>query len=178
MAASLANGDLRRFVEIVRRMKGPLPLLHFFLISAMLYIPLMHSLARSSPWEMFQRLTREVPGGITEADFNEGMYLAGYGGRVLLPLLFLVFLVLLVLQAVFFGLGAVFLGLNRWNSQQFSFRDRFGIFVMSSTIPVILAALFGFFIPVLHIVVFYLAEILLAFHISNRYDAGEKEDAF
>jgi hypothetical protein len=177
MAAALANGNLRRFVEIVRGMKRPLLFLHFFLISAMLYIPLMHSLARLEPWELFQRLTAEVPGGITETDFNEGMYLAGYGGRVLLPLLFLVFLVLLVLQVVFFGLGAVFLGLNRWNSQKFSFKDRLGIFVMSSTIPVILAAFFGFFIPVLHIVVFYLAEIPFAFHISNRYDAGEKEDS-
>lgn len=177
LAAALANGNLRRFVEIVRGIKRPLLFLHFFLISAMLYLPLMHSLARLSPWELFQRIASEVPGGITEADFNEGMYIAGYGGRVLLPLLFLVFLALLVLQAVFFNLGSVFLGINRWNSQKFSFKDRFGIFVMSSTVPVILASLFGFLIPVLHIVIFYLAEIPLAFHISNRYDAGEKEDA-
>jgi hypothetical protein len=177
LAAALANGDLRRFVDLVKGLKGPLLLLHFFLVSAMLYLPLMHALARLTPWEVFTRLDAASLVGMDRETFDQGMYQAGFSGRALFPLLCMVYFFLLVIQAVVYLLAAWFLGFSRWVSSYLSFRDRLGIFILSSTVPVAAAALFGFLLPTVHIIVFYLAEILLGFFISKKYDEPPRERA-
>ncbi|MDR0554928.1 MAG: hypothetical protein LBG76_09050 [Treponema sp.] len=170
LAASLANGNPGRFVELIKGMKGGALLLHFFLICAMLYAPLMHAVARLSPWDVFSRLNADMlPQEIGAEAFNAGFYQSGYASRALLPLLAGMYVILLVLQAAFYLLAALFAGFNRWNYSYLRFRDRLGVFIFSSTIPVAACAVFGFFLPTVHLIVFYLAEILLGFSILKKY---------
>ncbi|MDR2184676.1 MAG: hypothetical protein LBO80_03270, partial [Treponema sp.] len=142
LAAALGNGDPHRFVELVRGLKGRYLLLHFFLVTAMLNLPVQYAIARLSPSELFSRIggpgTETLPG-----DFDLLMYQSGYGFRILFPLLLLAFVVVVILQLVFYLSAAFFLGLRRMTSSRFSFKDRIGLFIMASTLPVIGAAIFG-----------------------------------
>ncbi|MDR0452860.1 MAG: hypothetical protein LBH15_07440 [Treponema sp.] len=103
-------------------------------------------------------------------NFNGVMYGNGYGRRVMLPALFFTFMLILIIQIVFYLLASVFLGLSRMGSSALSFRDRFGILVLSSTFPAVATALLGLWLPTVHLVVFYFAEIILAFAISRACD--------
>jgi hypothetical protein len=113
----------------------------------------------------------DVPAG--EEAFNAAIYSGGYGRRVMLPMLSFAFMLVLIIQLVFYLLAAVFLGLSRINSTALSFRDRFGILVLSSTLPAIGSAILGLWLPTVHLVVFYFAEIILAFAVSRTYDEEE-----
>jgi pullulanase len=173
-AAALGNGNLRRFAELAGRVPRGLVALHFFLIALALHFPVLFAAARLSPWELFSRLQgdafAEAASPLGPGEFNELMYENGYGSRVLLPLLGLSFVVVLVLQGVFYLLGALLLALHRITRSRLSFRERVSLFVMGSTLPVLGSSIIGLWIPTVHIVIFYLAAILLGFRASGSFD--------
>ncbi|MDR3144803.1 MAG: hypothetical protein LBU21_00845, partial [Treponema sp.] len=176
LAAALGNGDPHRFVKLVRELKGRYLLLHCFLVTAMLNLPVLYAIARLSPSELYSRIAG--PGAeALPTDFDLLMYRSGYGLRILLPLLLLAFGVVAILQLVFYLTAAFFLGLRRMTSSRFSFKDRLGLFIMASTLPVIGAAIFGIWLPTVHIIVFYLALIPLTFWVSRAYDRAETAGA-
>jgi hypothetical protein len=199
VAAALGNGKFSRFVPLARKVKGGFIAFHFIVISLALNFPVMFAVARLPPWEFYSRLYGagftaalkqsgfSLPGtaplsadasGETavsgpaagEEAFNAAMYSGGYGRRVMLPMLSFAFMLVLIIQLVFYLLAAVFLGLSRMNSTALSFRDRFGILVLSSTLPAIGSAILGLWLPTVHLVVFYFAEIILVFAVSRTYD--------
>jgi hypothetical protein len=179
------------FVESVSVVKTPWLWLHFFIVTVALNFPVMVIIARLPPWELFSRLygaefaamlpeaAREFlaqssaaaeAAGIDQAlidDFNVFMLQSGYGKTVLLPLLFLAFGVILILQAAFYLFAALCVGLQRMTLSQLKFRDRLGLLLFSSTLPVFLAAILGLWLPTVHIIVFYFAVILIGFYRSN-----------
>jgi hypothetical protein len=156
-------------------MKWPWVLLHFLIVTLALNFPVMVLIVRLPPYEHFMRLyggtlpeiainfmrTNEIT---DPNEFNILMIESGYGKDIMLPLLGLVSGVVLVLQAAFYVLAAFFLRLSRLNAGDMSFRERLGLLLFSSTLPVCLAALFGLWLPTVHIIVFYFAVILLGFH--------------
>jgi hypothetical protein len=186
-AVALGNGRPGRFIPLVRNLKGGFIVLHFFLIALALNFPVMFAIARLEPWDFYSRLygsrfaetlPAEMGAGVEPfaetlvepdiaADFNGAMYSGGYGRRVMLPMLAFVFMLVLILQAVFYGCAAFFLGLARMTSSPLAYRDRLGILVFSSTLPAAAAALLGLWLPTVHLVVFYLAEIILAFTLAR-----------
>jgi len=158
-------------------------LLHFLLVTIALNFPVTLSVARLTPFELYSRLYGEnfmsalpesgrfFPEGnaAVQADidnFNLFLYETGYGRNVLLPVLGMLFGLVLVIQAVFFLCAAFFLGLSRMNSFPLSFRDRFGLIVFSSTLPVLASSLFGLFLPTVHIIIFYFIIIFFIFQRS------------
>ncbi|MDR1948650.1 MAG: type I pullulanase [Spirochaetaceae bacterium] len=171
LAAALGNGDPHRFVRLVRELKGRYLFLHFLFVTAALNLPVLYAVARLSPSELYTRL---LGAETLPPDFDLLMYQSGYGPRILLPLLLLAFAVVVILQLVFYFSAAFFLGLHRMTSFYFSFKDRIGLFIMASTLPVIGAAIFGMWLPTVHIIVFYLALIPLTFWLSRAYDRAEK----
>ena len=203
IAAVLGNGKLRRFVPLVRKLKGGFIVFHFMVIALALNFPVMFAIARLEPWEFYSRLYgagftaaldksgfsppgagplsaeaavsgAAVTGAVAgEEAFNGAMYAGGYGRQVMLPMLAFSFMLVLILQLVFYFLAAFFLGLSRMTSSALPYRDRFGIFVLSSTLPAAGSAILGLWLPTVHLVVFYFAEIILAFAVSRNYDDGE-----
>jgi hypothetical protein len=188
-AAVLGNGKPRRFVPLVKNLKGGFIALHFFVIALALNFPVMFAIARLEPWDFYSRLygsrfEETLPAEFNvfadinasaefnAADFNGAMYAAGYGRRVMLPMLAFVFMLILISQALFYVCAAFFLGLARMTASPLAYRDRFGILVFSSTLPAAASALLGLWLPAVHLVVFYLAEIILAFAVSRPRGEG------
>jgi hypothetical protein len=189
IAAALGNGSLRRFVPLVRKVRCGFIAFHFVVISMALNFPVMFAIARLEPWEFYSRLygvgftalldksgfsppaagSVDVPPGGEDA-FNEALYSGGYGRRVMIPMLAFSLMLVLILQLAFYLLAAFFLGLSRMTSSALSYRNRFGIFVLSSTLPAAGSAILGLWLPTVHLVVFYFVEIILAFAISRIYD--------
>jgi hypothetical protein len=190
-AVALGNGRPRRFIPLVKNLKGGFIALHFMVIALALNFPVMFAIARLEPWEFFSRLYGEqftemlpaelnAPAELSAAPedapalaFNEALYGEGYGRQVMLPMLGFAFMLILVLQLVFYVCAAFFLGLSRLNSSPLSWRDRFGVLVFSSTLPAAAAALLGLWLPTVHLVVFYLAEVILASALSRGYEQEE-----
>ena len=168
----------------IRKQGGLWLLLHFLLITVCLNFPVTLSVARLAPFELYSRLYGEnfmsaLPeserasfsqvNAIDQADidnFNLFLFQIGYGRNVLLPVLGMLFGLVLVIQTVFFLCAAFFLGLSRMNSSPLSFRDRFGLAVFSSTLPVLASSLFGLFLPTVHIIIFYFIIIFFIFQRS------------
>jgi hypothetical protein len=190
-AVALGNGKPLRFVELAGNMGAPLMFLHFLLIAGALNFPVMTALARLDPWELYSRLYGSAFAGMlpeefaaagsgTSAgqelieDFNLTLYHGGYGARVLLPILALAFALILILQTIFYLCGAFCLGLTQMTFSPMSFRNRLGVFIMASTIPAVASALFGLWLPAVHIIVFYLAVIPLVFALIRRYNAESR----
>ena len=167
------------FFEQVKKTTTACLLLHFLLLTFCLNFPVTLIIARLSPFELYGRLYGEdaVEGVIAnnEADqaaigkFNLQMTENGYGRNVLMPLVGMCFGLTLIIQAVFYLLAAFFLKLSRINAAPLSFHDRFGLAVLSSTLPVIAACLFGLVIPTVHIIIFYLMVIFFIFQRSNLF---------
>ncbi|MDR2743419.1 MAG: hypothetical protein LBB98_14900 [Treponema sp.] len=162
--------------------------LHFFIVSTALNFPVMTVIAGLSPYEFFTRLfgadfvsllpeaaRNFIPENVTgmtisgEAveGFNLFMIRNNYGATIMLPVLAAAFGVILILQGVFYLLATFCMGLQRMTHQYLKFRDRVGLLLFSSTLPVFLAALFGFWLPTVHIIVFYFAVILISFYRSG-----------
>jgi hypothetical protein len=179
-----------RLLFLIGGAKLSLILLHLFLVSLALYFPVIFALSRLEPSELYSRLygeefprmleTYPPPGEDTAApdfsgdggvleNFNLLMFQNNWGRRVMLPLLTMAFFLTLILQAAFYPLAALCLGLHRMNRSLLSFRRRLGILVFSSTLPAALAAVFGIWLPTVHILVFYLAVIILSFKRSGHY---------
>ena len=77
------------------------------------------------------------------------------------------FFLILIIQLVFYLSAVYFLKLSRLNVTPLSFRDRIGLAVYSSTLPVLASALFGLFLPTVHIIVFYFIIIFIIFQRSR-----------
>jgi hypothetical protein len=100
------------------------------------------------------------------------MYGNAYGREILLPILAMAFALVLLLQAVFYVLAALGLGLQRLSLSYLSFKERLGLLLFSSTGAVFLAALFGLWLPTVHIIIFYLAVIAIGFRRSSLCPNG------
>ncbi|MDR2477563.1 MAG: hypothetical protein LBD18_07250, partial [Treponema sp.] len=145
--------------------------LHFLMMAAVLHFPVVFAAARLSPWELFSRLQGErfvESAGLRTEEFNAAMYGNGYGRRVLIPLLLISLGVIVILQAVFYLSAAGLLGLQRITRSRLSFRERISLFIMGSTLPAAFSLIIGIWLPAVHLIVFYLAAILLVFKGSDR----------
>jgi len=165
-------------------------LTHFLLISLCLNFPVMLSIVRLTPHELFSRLygsesARVLPSAVREAlvnsnaaetdspdDFNSLMLQSGYGARILMPLLGLTFGLVLIIQAVFYVCAAGFLSVSRLHAVPLLFRDCLGLTLYSSTMPVLAASLFGLFIPTVHIIIFYFLVMYFIFQRSKLCPNG------
>jgi hypothetical protein len=167
-----------RFVSLVRGMKTSRLVLHFFLVSLALNFPVMFAVARLKPYALFSRLysdglALQGSGSIGSIeDFNILMYQNAYGRKILLPVLGMAFALVLILQAVFYILAALGLGLQRLSLSYLSFKERLGLLLFSSTGAAFLTALFGLLLPTVHLVVFYLAVIAISFRRSTLCPNG------
>ena len=162
-----------RFAALVRGMKTSRLVLHFFLLSIALNFPVMFAVSRLKPYALYSRLYGEnfvIPGSVE--DFNILMYQNAYGKRSVLPILVTAFALVLILQLVFYVLAALCLGLQRLPLTYLSFKDRVGLLLFSSTGAALLAALFGLWLPTVHIIVFYLAVIAIGFRRSKLCPNG------
>jgi hypothetical protein len=189
-----------RFLSLMRETPARFFLLHLVLVSLALNFPLMLSIARLPPHETFARLYGEgfvrefaalpeearhdrafqngaAPQGAAAQkalidDFDLYLYEKGYGRTVMLPLMGMAFILVLILQGVFYLIGACFMGLHRMNGSSLSFSAALRFLVFSSTLPAFLAALLGLRLPAVHIVMFYLAVIIISFHRSKLCQNG------
>jgi len=98
-----------------------------------------------------------------------------YIPHLLLPMLMIAFLILLVLQLLFYLMSATFLGIFRLASSRFVFGERIKIAIMSSLFPALISAAVGFFLPAVHIILFQMINLVILFSFSKRYDKREKE---
>jgi hypothetical protein len=178
-----------RLLSLIGGMKFSFIILHLLLVSLALNFPVMLAISRLEPYELYSRLYGEnFPGTLPEdmavengtdqayiiEDFNLLMFRNAWGRRVMLPLLGLAFFLVLILQAAFYLTAVFFLGLNRMNASVISFRERLGFFAFSSTLPALLSALFGLWLPTVHIIVFYFAVIIITFQRSNYAEVAGK----
>jgi hypothetical protein len=167
------------FFEHIKKTGTAWLLLHFLLLTFCLNFPITLIIARLSPFELYGRLYGENAAekvmASNEADqaeidkFNIQMTENGYGRNILLPIIGMCFGLTLIIQAIFFLCAVFFLKLSRINTASLSFHDMWGLAVFSSTLPVIAAVLFGFVIPTVHIIIFYLIVIFFIFQRSNLY---------
>ncbi|MCL2094000.1 MAG: hypothetical protein FWH12_07370 [Treponema sp.] len=161
---------LKLFVEHLRELKGPWLFLHFILLSICLNFPVIFAIAQLPPHELYGRLygeTYNFAGASSTTEFNMIMYESGYGANVLLPLLGLALLLVLIIQGVFYLSAVFFLGLHRLHQRHLSFRNRLGLALFSSTLPVLAAAFFGIFLPTVHIIIFYFMVMFFIFQRSR-----------
>jgi maltodextrin utilization protein YvdJ len=169
------------FFEHIQRMGYAWLLLHFVLLTFCLNFPVTFAMARLSPFEMYNRVYGEnviqaITGKAADQaaidEFNLLMFENGYGKNTLLPLLGMGFGLTLIIQAVFYLCTAFFLGLSRMHTAPLSFHDRLGLAFFSSTLPVLAAALFGLFLPTVHIIVFYFIVMFYTFQRSTLCPNG------
>ena len=170
-------------LEHIRAMGSGWLLLHFMLITMCLYFPVAFQIARLEPFELYSRLhgdqfyhllpedARAVladdTDGAAVGNFNQFMYSIGYGRNVLQPLLGMAFGLVIIIQAVFYLSAVFFLGLSRMNLAPLVFRQRMGLTLYSSTLPVLAASLFGLYLPTVHILIFYFIVMFFIFQRSR-----------
>lgn len=167
-----ARENPERFLKLIRGMRFRL-LLHFLLLSIALNFPIMFAVSQLKPYSLYSRLYGDsfvIPGSVE--DFNLLMYQNAYGRRIVLPILVMAFVLVLILQLVFYALAALCLGLQRLSLPYLSFRDRLGLLLFSSTGAACFAVLFGLWLPAVHIVVFYLAVSVIGFRRSRSCPNG------
>jgi len=167
------------FFEHVKKTGTAWLLLHFLLLTLFLNFPITLIITKLSPFELYGRLygenTVEKIMVSHETDqaaidkFNMQMNKNGYGRNILLPLIGTCFGLTLIIQAVFYLCAVFFMGRSRVNAASLSFHDRFGFAVLSSSLPVIAAVLFGLVMPTVHIVLFYLIVVFFILQRSNIY---------
>lgn len=184
-------------MALIEKMKTRSIALHLLFVSLALNFPIMFSIARLSPYQVFSRLYAEnfvssLPDDMrirmesnTDADgfvideavheqnvddFNMAMLQNDYG-KIAIALMGIGFLLVIVLQIAFYLTAGFCMGLQRMVIAPLSFRVRIGILAFSSTLPAFAAALIGLWMPTLHIIVFYFAVILIGFWRSKQaYD--------
>jgi len=163
-------------LEYVRKAGGKGLLLQFVLLTFCLNFPVTFQIARLNPHELYSRLHGSEQLTMNNEqrieDFNMGMLESGFGRNVMLPLLGMAFVLTLIIQAVFYLCTVYFLGLSRMNVTPLSFRERMGIALYSSTLPVLAAALFGMYLPTVHIIVYYFIIIFVVFQRSRLCPNG------
>jgi hypothetical protein len=175
------------FIVKIKELKTRFILLHLILVTLALNFPIMLVIARLSPYQMYSRLYGDsflqmLPdemgqmlnlgeGNIGDdetriEEFNMLMYQNDFG-KFALSIIGMAFLFVLILQLVFYMLACFCMGLQRMVGTHLSIRDRLGLLAFSSTLPVFLAALFGLWLPTVHIIVFYFAVIVIGFQRSK-----------
>ena len=177
-------------MEYIKKTSPAWLALHFLLVTLCLNFPVMLSIARLEPYELFSRLygsetVHSLPESIREAlaesssidtenasNFNRLMIESGYGPRLVMPLLGMAFGLVLIIQIVFYLCAAVFAGISRLNVAPLSLRDRLGLALYSSTLPVLAASLFGLFLPTVHIIIFYFLVMFFIFQRSKLCPNG------
>ncbi|MDR2543600.1 MAG: DUF1189 domain-containing protein [Treponema sp.] len=165
-------------------------ILHFFLLTICLNFPVVLTISQLEPVQFYSRLYGEnfihaLPENVRDffteetlmdsevvREFNMLMYQDGYGANVLMPILGMLFGIMIIIQLMFYLSTAWFLWLSRMNVKPLSFKDRMGLALYSSTLPLIAATIFGFFLPTVHIIVFYFAVIFIVFHRSSLCPDG------
>ena len=158
---------------------------HFLLLTLCLNFPVTFHIARLTPHALYSRLYGEnFSALLSESDpalmtdneavdaFNVSMLENGYGRNVLMPLLGIAFVLTLIIQIVFYLCTVFFMGLSRMNMSPLSFRDRMGLALYSSTLPVLAATLFGLYLPTVHIIIYYFIIIFLVFQRSKLCPDG------
>ena len=182
------EGRAALLFEHIRKTGIQWMVLHFTLVTLCLNFPVMFSMARLAPFELYSRLygenflntlpesaqltMAENPASGQIDDFNTLMLQNSYGRNVLLPFLCMSFGLVTLIQLVFYTCAVIFLGFSRMNVTPLPLRQRFGLVVYSSTIPVLAASLFGIFLPAVHIIVFYLMVIYFIFQRSRLCPNG------
>jgi len=227
-SALLFMGKPYEFINTARNIKWRYLILHFILVSIIMYIPVFALVVRTQPDQLYSRvysvdLEDAAVLFYPQEDFNPAVVeksnpaiyvfndfivyidpmlalsapveffgpdelsrsfgeifgmIAVYNlyiTQFLIPMLLIAFFVLFILQVVFYLIFAVFLGLFRLNSTKFPFRENVKIVIMSSLFPALICTAFGFLLPVVHIILFQMINILLLFFLSRRYDKKEKE---
>jgi len=176
-------------IDYIRKTRRRWLALHFLLLTICLNFPVMFQITRLSPNEFFSRLYSGNSNFMFNEQENENIELSGpqsqsqsqslvpsphsnYGREVLLPTLAFLLGVMLIIQIAFY-LSAVFLlGVSRMNMAPLSFKERFGLSVFSSTLPVLAASVFGLFLPTVHIIVYYFLIIFFVFQRSKLCPNG------
>ena len=184
------QGRIGLFFDRVKETGAVWLALHFLLLTLCVNFPVMFSMARLPPHELFSRLNggesaRSLPEPVREAlaenapgggesvdDFNLMMIENGYGARILMPLMGMTFGLVLIIQVVFYGCVVVFLGISRLNVTPLPIRGSLGLALYSSTLPALAAALFGLFLPTVHIIVFYFLVMFFVFQRSRLCPNG------
>ena len=176
-------------MDHIRKMGAGWLLLHFLILTLCLNFPVMYQIARLDPFEFYSRLysgntasdalvtTSDAslpdPRSSEEIDaFNSEMSDNNYGRAVLLPMLAFSFGLTVIIQIVFYLCAIFFLGLSRMNVSPLSFKERTGLCLFSSTLPVLIAALFGLFLPTVHIIIYYFIIIFFIFQRSKLCPNG------
>jgi len=98
-----------------------------------------------------------------------------YITSLLIPMLLLSMVIMFVLHLFFYAVTAYFLGAFRIRSTYFGFGERLKISIMGSLPVAAICAAVGFFIPIVHVILFQMVNLLVLFHLSKRYDTKEKE---
>ncbi|MDR2701602.1 MAG: hypothetical protein LBB72_04145 [Spirochaetaceae bacterium] len=149
----------------IRKIKPRWLILHFLLLTICIDFPVTFAIARLAPVEMYRRLYGE--------NNMEGLNMVlandNFDRIVQLPWLGMAFCLILIIQAVFYLCAVFFLGLSRLHSSPLPFSDRLGLTLFSSTLPALAAALFGFYLPTVHIIVFYFMVMFFMFQRSSHY---------
>ena len=161
------EGRITLFFEQIKKAKAQWLLLHFLLLSLCLNFPVMFAIARLSPFELYSRLYGENFAETSPVEFNVLMYEGGFSMNTLLPLLGMALGLVLIIQLIFYLLAVFFLGLSRMNIAPLSFSCRLGLGLFSSTLPVLAASLFGFYLPTVHIIIFYFIVMFFIFQRSR-----------
>jgi len=157
------------FFEQIKKTGKPWLLLHFFLLSLCLNFPVMFAIARLGPFELYSRLYGENFVETSPLEFNVLMYESGFSMNTMLPLLGMAFGLVIILQIIFYLFAVFFLGVSRMNLAPLSFCSRMGLALYSSTLPVIAASLFGFYLPTVHILIYYFMVMFFIFQRSRLY---------
>ena len=177
-------------MEQIRKTGTAWLLLHFLLITCCLNFPVILSIARLAPFEFYSRLYGDnfshalpesarsvfmegaMPDNEAVENFNMLMLESGYSRDVLLPFLGMAFGLIVIIQVMFYLCTSFFLKLSRMNLTPLSFHDRIGLALFSSTLPVPAAALFGLYLPTVHIIIFYFMVMFFVFQRSKLYKRG------
>ena len=167
-------------LENIRKAGNLWLVIHFLLITICLNFPVTFQIARLDPNEFFNRLygkeevgSREEEVGNRNVDSDSLVPIPdNYGRNVQNPMIWFLFLLTLIIQTVFYLSAVFFLKLSRLNITPLSFRDRIGLAIYSSTLPVLGCSLFGLFLPTVHIIIFYFIIIFIIFQRSRLCPNG------
>jgi len=190
------NGErIALLLEYCRKTGTLWLVLHFLLLTLCLNFPVMFQITRLDPNELYNRLysdnsnfmfgeqKAENREQLTEnnevsnyplptSGFQLSIFGQNYGRDILLPILAFLLGVMIIIQTVFYLLTVFLLGVSRMNFASLSFKERFGLSVFSSTLPVIAASLFGLFLPTVHIIIYYFLIIFFVFQRSKLCPNG------
>ena len=170
-------------LEYIRKTGTFWLVLHFLLLTICLNFPVMFQVTRIDPQELYNRLYSDSSNFMFSEQKNESIELSGpqslvpspqsnYGREVLLPILAFLLGVMLIIQFAFYLCAVFLLGVSRMNFAPLSFKERFGLSVFSSTLPVIAAAFLGLFLPTVHIIIYYFIIIFFVFQRSKLCPNG------